>query len=544
MGYSTLRQALIAPILPLLWACSDAPEDPAIVAMVAGAPIRQEQLRAFQEQLPPSLQRGAHADLDDLQTLIDRRLLDLEARSRGLGEDAQVLGQLRKEEEAKLFEQMMHRQVDTRLDFVEEEVVHEFEKGWAEQVETLEFFVTDEEQVAQVQGLLDNGTEFAEIGRTFSLDRVLKMSLGHAQSFTYSPFDQPKAVVGEVFKQPAGAVVRAIPLLDGFVFAKVIARRTVALEAVRSQVEQSLLRKKRHLLRSVYLIDLRKRLELTFHQEGMDLAGQVLRREVPLDSLSAAQKSALVYSYDGGVLDVQGVCDAVSRAIREWPDVREGFVVGHLKEYTLPRRLAALDARAQGMDQGDDFQAWRQATRADLMVARLRTVILEEKMRITQEDLTAHYEANIASFTNPDRARVQELLVSDRALALQLKEQIEQGGDMEALIRQHSIVEQPTDGKVRVSTPQAPYYGEQWVEAVMEAPLDQIQGPVASRQGFSVFRVYERYPAESLPLTGYVLQKVRAQVKDKKSRTVFADFLKSLREKYAAQVAVYEERLD
>ena len=532
--------------LLLVWGCSNAPEDSALLAVVAGSPIRMEQLRQHQERLPPSLQMGAKGkdNRRDLQALIDRRLLDLEAESRGLSEDAQVMQKLRKKEETRLFEEMMQRQVDARLIVTEAEVQHEFEQGWSDQVETLEFFVADKEKVESVEALLDEGVEFTELGRSYSVDRKFKKLLGQLQSFTYSPFDRPREVVKAAFELPVGGVARTVPFLDGYVFAKVIARRKVTLETVQDQVAKAVEREKRQILRSIYLIDLRKRFNLTFHQEGMDLAVRGLLDLEAAKALTQAQRSAPVYSYDGGALDVKAVWRAVLNASAKWPDLQEGRVVNHLKEQALPRRLTVLDARAKEMDGGDEFQAWRQGILAELMVSQLRSIVLDENVNVTQEELTAYYRKNIARFTHPDRARVQEIVVADRELARQLKVRLEQGADMEALIGEHSMFPEPPDGKIRVAGPQVQYYGKQFVDAVMEAPLNQIQGPIRSREGFAVFRVYERYPAEAMPLEGGVLRKVEDQLVESGNRTAFTEFLKWLRQKYADRIEVYEERLE
>ena len=515
-----------------------------MLAVVAGSPIRLEQLRTHQELLPPSLQMGAagKSNRRDLQTLIDRRLLDLEAESRGLSGDARVLGKLRKKEDTKLFEAVMQRQVDAQLSVTEADLLREFAKGWSDRVETLEFYVADKEKVERVVALLDQGVEFDEIGRSFSVDRMFKRPLGHLQSFTYSPSDRPREVVQAVFERAKGEVAPAIPFLDGYVFAKVIARRKVALESIRSQVGEAVERKKRESLRSTYLIDLRKRFKLTFHQKGMDLVVQGLRDRRTAASFSEAQRSTPVYSYDGGHLDVAGVWRAVGKVSTKWPNVSEGRVVNHLKEKTLPRRLTVLDARAKGIDEGPEFQAWRRSTLADCMAGHLRSLVLEEGVKITQEKLIAYYRENIATFTVSDRARVQEIVIPDEWLAQRLKAQLEQGACMEGLIREHSIFPEPADGKVRVARPQAPYYGKQFVDAVMEAPLHQIQGPIRSRGGFALFRVYERYPAEPMPLEGGVLRKVEAMVEENENRIAFAEFLKSLRRKYADRIEIYEER--
>jgi hypothetical protein len=329
--------------------------------------------------------------------------------------------------------------------------------------------------------------------------------------------------------------------MDGFVFARVVERRKVELDQVRHKVEKELVRKNTKLYRSLYLIELRKQFNLEFNQDGMDLVVQVLRDKV---SLSAAQRDTAVYTYEGGVLKVEEVLEAVKRVKREWPRIEEGYVIAYLKENTLPDRLMALDGRNRGVDREEAFQRWREQEKKDLVVARLRALVLEKKVKITREDLEAYYEEHKSRFTNPDRARVLELLVKDRARAQDLRRRIEEGEDMAALIQEHSIRENPKDGNLRVSTPQIPFYGEEWVNAVMNAPLNQVQGPVQTRGGYSIFKLLERYPEELFPLQGKVLRLVRNRVKEEKEREIFNQYLWDLRQRYANGVEVYQEHLE
>ena len=515
-----------------------------MLAVVGEVHVTAADLRSFQEHLPPSYRRSKdekEARGADLQTLIDRQLMEAEAASRGLDGDPQVLEKLREAEDEKLVDLMIDRQIRSRVSVSEEDLAREYEeKGWREQVETLEFFVPTREKADEVVELLNGGADFRDVAGTHSVDRALRV-LAAPQSFTYSPSDRPRAVVEAVFALAPGGVTAPVPLMDGFVFAQVTERRQVELDAVRDRVDQEVVLKKKKLLRSVYLIELRKQYSLAFSQEGMDLVMRALREGA---SLSDVERATEVYTYDGGALTVQQALDAVRRVRREWPQTEERYVTAHLKENALPDRLMALDGRNRGVARETEFQEWRENKKRDLMVASLRSQVLEERLQITREDLEQYHQANRDRYTNPDRARVEDLLVADRAQAQDLKRRIEDGADMTALIQEHSIRNNPRDGKLGVSRPQIPFYGEEWISAVMSAPLNEVQGPVQTRGGHSIFRVYERYPEELFPLQGKVLNLVRRAVTEEREREVFVQYLQELRQRYADRVHVYPERLE
>ena len=82
------------------------------------------------------------------------------------------------------------------------------------------------------------------------------------------------------------------------------------------------------------------------------------------------------------------------------------------------------------------------------------------------------------------------------------------------------------------------------MNAVMNAELQQLQGPIQTRGGYSIFRVIERYPEIYY---GLELERVRnsveRDVRERAEREFFNSYLRDLRQKYAEQIDVYEEHL-
>ena len=82
------------------------------------------------------------------------------------------------------------------------------------------------------------------------------------------------------------------------------------------------------------------------------------------------------------------------------------------------------------------------------------------------------------------------------------------------------------------------------MNAVMNAELNQLQGPIQTRGGYSIFRVIERYPEI---YHGLELERVRdvvmRDVRERTEREYFNGYLLDLHKKYAEQIDVYEEHL-
>ena len=128
--------------------------------------------------------------------------------------------------------------------------------------------------------------------------------------------------------------------------------------------------------------------------------------------------------------------------------------------------------------------------------------------------------------------------------ARQIADQIEAGAEWSELARAHSRRRNAEGGLLYVSQSQAPFLGEAWMNAVMNAELQQLQGPIQTRGGYSIFRVIERYPEIYY---GLELERVRSSVerdvRERAEREFFNSYLRDLRQKYAEQIDVYEAHL-
>jgi len=543
-----LRNRSIVGILLLLVAglgsCGDPPLDPSRLARIGEVQITASDLRAFEARLEgeaeEQMDHRAH-----LQTLIDREVLLVEARGLGLQDDGEILRQLEEHETRALANAMLRRHVLEQAVVGEEEIERAHaQAGWDTRVVAMEIFVPDVERARQVVDLLQQGTDFAEVGRLFAADPYFGVPTGGPRQSIYSSFDGPRAVVEAVFTLPLGGVSQPIPLHGGFVIATPVERRKAELAEVADGIRQALLKEKRKQLRQSYLRHLKWDLGISFHSQAMNLVVAVLKRTVSPDSLDEEQRRLPVYTFEGVEMDVEKVLEVVRSSRGQWPQVSADAVNKKLVESYFPNKIMAQDARRKGVDRTEVFQRWRRGEKEDLMLARLRQRVLAQGTEPSEEDLEEFYEENKRRYRTPAWARIQEILVEDPAQAQALAAQIAEGAEMGPLARAHSLRRKGENGVIDVAASQAPFYGEAWMNAVMNAPLNQFRGPIQTRGGYSVFKVLEKHPETffSLEVEG-VRQSVIRDVRVHKEREHFNRYLEELRRKYADRIEVFEENL-
>lgn len=524
--------------------CGDErPDNASLLAQVGRFEITVADLHTFENSLKTAAQRAQHRA--NLQTLIDREVLLLEANHRGLQRDEAVLAELAQRETKALADAMMQRNVAAKVAVDEDNIAAAYARpGWGEKVVALEIFVPSRQQARQVQVLLAQGADFAEAGRQFAADPYYGMHTGEIRRLAYSPFDSPRDLAQAVFALPVGGVTEPLPLHGGFVIAKVAERGRVDLAEVEEGIRQALRDEQQKQLRESYLRHLKWDLDTVFDAEGMDVVVAVLQGALDLADLDEAQRQQPVYAFEGLLMDVAEVVEAVRPSGQRWPEASADAVNEKLSESHFPTRLMAHDARRKSLDKTEAFARSHALALGNLMLIKLREQILTEAPEPTEDELRAFYEEHKRRFRSPPHAQLEEILLETPSEARQIAAQIEAGAEWSALARAHSRRRNAEEGLLYVSESQAPFLGEAWMNAVMNAELDSLQGPIQTRGGYSIFRVIARYPEI---YHGLDLERVRnavmRDVRERVERAFFNRYLRDLHEKYAAQIEVYEEHL-
>ena len=529
----------------LLWGCADAPpDDVGLLARVGDAAITAGELRAFEAGFDKEEQRSRHRA--NLETLVDREVLLMEARARRLVQDGEVQVELEERESKALADAMLRSQVQERSAATLEEIERAYaEQGWGEKVVAVEIYVLDMEQARQVLDLLARGHDFDDVGRQFAADPYYKVLTGETRRMTYSPFDKPTPVVEAVFGLAEGGVTEPIPLHQGYVIAEVAERRQVELVEVEDGIRVAVEEEKRKQLRQSYLRHLKWDLGTQYNGEGMQLAVEVLQGAVVRQTMSEAQRKTPVYTFEGFEMDVEEVVQAVRPSGSLWPGASADAVNQKLAEDHFPNKIMAHDARRKGLDQSEAFLQSRVTALDNLMLIKLRRLILAETSAPEEPELAAFYEANKHRFRSAAWAQLLEILVEDPAKARDLKAQIEGGADMVGLSVSHTERSKAGQGVIYVSQSQAPLFGETWMNAVMNAELNQLKGPVQTKGGYSLFKVVERYDEVYHGLDNErVRNSVTRDVREKKERHHFNDQMQAFRDKFADRITVFEEHLE
>lgn len=521
----------------------------AVLATVPGKSITALDLELYEQELPDYLRskkEGVAAHRTHLQSLVDKELVLIEARNRGLGQLSDVKHKLSKMVNKRLVEELSRRLVDAQLTITEEELRTAYEAdslGW--EIWPAHILSASEEDAREIIRLLDAGASFSELARERSLANDADKG-GNLGAF----FDQSGAVSSlrdGTFHLEEGQVSEPIRTIDGYEVIKVLKKRRIPFEQLRGDIAKKLSRRKWRSRREAVIDSLKKAHNLRYHRGRVHAVVAGLHRR----GLDQAQAQAPLVEYTGGVIKVgdfvQGLLDTQKGALP--PDSAAVFHV--LDLWVIPDSLLALEARAQGLYQRADIVEWEKKKRQKLLASQLRLDEVDGRVEVTDAEVRAYYEQYLDTYRSlPGVIEMTEVLVDTRAEAEAILGRARSGERLAELAQNHSVRPsmKPVGGHAFADS------GRVTIESLYQSPyrtffgdsnskdVGVLQGPMEVQDKYSVFRLDQPYEMALLPFK-QVQRPIRVKIRKRREGVLFDAFLDSLRQAYAGEIHISEDAL-
>lgn len=150
----------------------------------------------------------------------------------------------------------------------------------------------------------------------------------------------------------------------------------------------------------------------------------------------------------------------------------------------------------------------------------------------------AYYQEHREEFLRPERVRLAQILVDDRATAEAALTRIRQGVDFERVAREISQdPDEVIEGGTEIALEDLP---KPFGDVIAKLEPDAVSDVVEAAQGFHIFHVLERLPARELPLSE-VEGEIRDQLAQESSSRRLAELVTEAHNRYNPRV--YERNL-
>ena len=541
--------------LLVCWSCGTPTED-LVVARVGEVEIDAPQLLEFEERLHPDLRSkktGADAYFDYLQTMIDKELMVLEAKKRGLDQRADFRRKMDKLRSDRVLRRFLQLEVYDKIVHTQEEMLaHQRETGRDRAVQVRRIVVATVEEAQAIKAALEGGDDFDAWASHNLLDEV------QLEEGRYLIKDElyPRILQEKVFPLASGQFSEPVLFNDQFGVYEVTAEVPVKLSVVQSVIEAELLKEK--LPPAVQALSARLRQELDFvvHDQALErVRGRIGQGA---KAFSAEEREQPIYEHESGTFTIGDLLDfARELGVGSREDAPKQFD-WFVRDIVEPRALLLAGAYTAGVDREEAVVAWFQGRQlSNLLVAMRRDVV--DGVFASREEARELYDRHPNLFRPLESIGVQEILVRTEEEALALREEVERGGDLGALAAEHTLRRRgkANEGEFHLH----PWEKQQFVplfEAAQGQRIGALIGPIAlevaaaevlssepiSGPYYAIFRLLDSTINAAPRPFAQAERRARALVRRQKQERLFGQFIIQLRHEYAAQIEVFRAQVE
>lgn len=535
----------VAVLVLSLAGCGPGGDSPMLVR-VGDQPITAGELQRFEAGLPARLRGGGpEGRRQHLQSLVDRRLLVLEARRRGL--DQAVQPALEEQLTRKMIDQLVEEEIERKQQAPTEEEMkaayERYELGW--QVWPAHILSSTRAEAEEVIRALEGGADFASLARQRSLAEDAERG-GDLGKFFGSEDAVPVLREG-TFELLVGGISQPLQTKDGYEVVKVLDKRRIPYEKLRDTIVQEMKKRKWAARREQFVQELKERFQVRYH----GVQAQAVLQAAQGAGLSPEEAAAPLVSYQGGAL-LAGVC---VEHLPQWTkgplpaDSLELFTT--LELWVLPDTLMALAGRAEGRDRQPEMLEWKEKKQEELAVDQLYAEQVATQVKVDPGEVERYYQEHQDQFeVLPGEVQLTEVLVDSEAEARKVLQAAQAGEKLEVLADKHSRRPKmkPVGGhtyKGRGRMVISPMYHSPYHDFFGDANAKDVgvlQGPLLVQDKYSVFRLDQPVVPAPLPLQ-QVRRPILYRLRKEREAAAFDQYIAGLRRQYAGQVQWFEDAL-
>ncbi|NKB70913.1 MAG: hypothetical protein GKR89_27905 [Candidatus Latescibacteria bacterium] len=518
-------------------------EDVAIVAEVGPYTIDAELVRAFVEDLPQGLRTrktGDEARHHYLQSLVDRRLLLLEAQVRGLDTTRAVQQEVADAIDGRVRNLYRMRHIVPEARVEEEEIRRYFSaEGFDRERQVSAILVESRAQIDSIAQQLQAGGDFEEIARAHSLDQR-SANQGGKLGFVGAHMAPRMHIPSEVFKSlPLNQISQPIPAGPNWHVVRFVAERQATYDDYRSVIERILFEERLVQIEREHLDLLRESMQVRLHGAVLRQLVQAYRQQ---DLAPIAGSTEELYTFEGGAVRLGQVYEELVRRHVKYGLADSLQAARTLDSHFFSAFIVQEAARRAGIYDEPEMLDLARRTQEEALLEKLRKTGVLEQIELPAEEVRQYYDQHSEKFTEEGAVWVEEVLLPTLSEAEQVRQLIEAGtgfADLAQRSQRSDAVKYSNrfhfHARGRIRYPRL-------IPAVLGAPQGQLSGPLEVEGGFSVFRVLQHEEPGVRPFD-QAQRQARGFLRIEKEQRKLQELMTGVRAQYVDQVRIYEGNL-
>ena len=487
----------------------------------------------------PAAQTADQARRHYLQTMIDARLLLLEARSLGIDTTQAVRSTVQDAIDNRVSALYRAREITDAIAISEDEIRAYFDdEGYGLERKVSGILVERQSEADSVLTLLRAGRPFAEVAAAYSID-ARSARQGGELGFIGRDMAPRIHIPPEVFRTlPLGAISEPVYTGKYWNIVRFTEERPASYDKYRDFISRQLFAERSAQATREHLELLHNAFEVRLREEALLPLVSAYQRQ-DLSPLTA--ESLPLYTFDEGEITV-----AAAVKVLQEQNIGSGFAdsvqaASTLKRIVLNPFLIKEAARRADYYQKPSIQQLEKIKEEEALLDGLKETIAQD-LDISEEDVRRYYDSHPDIFSHEPAVWVEELLLPSADEAKEKRALLEGGTPFADLagesLRSDAIEKANRFHFHRLEKAIYP----KLMAALEDAPEGELIGPVAVEGGFSLFRVLNHEDASIEPYE-QVQRRAAALLRREREHGHLQALLEELREKYAAQIKIDEARL-
>lgn len=512
------------------------------VAEVGPHPITTAALRSFVAEWsgsrPPS-QTADQARRYYLQTMIDARLLLVEARFRGLDTTQAVRTTVQDAIDNRVRALYQAREIADAIAISDDEIRAYFDaEGYGVERKVSGILVESQTEADSVLAQLRAGRPFAEVAAAHSRDGRSARQGGEL-GFIGRDLAPRIHIPPEVFRTlPLGAISKPVYTGKYWNIVRFTEERPASYDKYRDSIQRRLFAERSAQATKEHLELLQDAFAVRLHGEALQPLVTAYRRQ---DLSALLAESLPLYTFDEGEITV-----AAAVTVLQEQHIGFGFAdsvqaASTLKRIVLNPFLIQEAARRAGYYEKPAIRQLKKTKEEEALLDGLQEA-MTRKLELSEADVRRYYESHPEVFSHEPAVWVEEVLLPSADEAAKKRALLESGtpfADLAGESLRSDAVEKAN--RFHFHPLENAIYPK-LLAAIEDAPEGELVGPVAVEGGFSLFRVLNREEASSEPYE-QVRKRAAALLRREREHGHLQALLAKLREQYADQIEIDEARL-
>jgi len=539
----------LASSLGSLIGCETTSLEGSAIARVGDRDILIAEYEDFVGNLPEGLEStrpGAEGVLENLQSIVDRELLLLEAKRRGVSEGREFRRKLARARDQRISKAFWEREVRAKMTVSEQELRALFaESGREREIHFEAWAFDDETEARQACDRLRGGAD--PHADAVSLREAQGPSPTSIGSGRYMGRDAVHPRLRDVlFSLRKGEISEPIEFAKRHLVVRAVDERPAEFESYRTVMRRQLGNEKFASQKDSLLRELSARYRPLVDVDGM---ARFLREGERAYAASAVPTEIVLFRHEAGQITAGHFVDQMANHGRVDLQLGDSLQVARFAaDVVIPEALVQTEARVLGIH--DDLVRQMEQELPTRLADELILQEVKGRVEVSFEEAEAYYEGHPELFATGSFTRVQEILVASADEAEDLRTRLEAGADMAALAREHTLRAEgvETGGIFHIHRVDAARYGK-LAEAVAAAPDSLLTGPIPVLESYSEFQGYSLFRVLGRSRKGAGFEDRRVQyvvaniVRKIKQNERFDEYMALLRDRYEDAVRVDQDKV-